>query len=121
MGIIDFLYKLFNKEPSQQDVIDERQKIKDDIRKKFKTELAFTDLEVDELLDVVKLTEIEIDDIKSSLARVNIDNPNTEQDVAQAVEQINQISRKMYEDIRKKAEIIIQRKKEYLASKKDQS
>lgn len=118
MSIIDFFYQLFNKEKDDRKiVIDERNKIKNDISQKFKTELGFTDLEVREILDIATLAEVEIEEIKIGLVGVNVNNPNTERDVEKAVEKINEISKKMYDDITKKAQFIMERKKEYNKSK----
>lgn len=120
MGISDFFAKLFAKEKDEyQEVIDERNKIKENISNNFKTQLGFTNLEVKELLDLVTLAEAEIEEIKRGLANVNINNPNTEIDVENAVKKINQVSQQMYEDIKTKAAIIMQRKKEFNANKND--
>lgn len=120
MGIVDFLFNLFNKEKDQyKELMDERSKIMEEFKTNYKTKLGFTDLEVKEVLDVFNLAQVEIEEIKRSLANVNMNNPNTEQDVQKAVEEINKISMKMYEDIRLKTAEILKRKKEFKDKQKD--
>ena len=111
MGILDFFKSIFIKEKAGQElIIDERNKIKNDIAKNFREKLNFTDLEIKEVLDIVTVAEAEIDEIKRSIARVNYNNPNTERDVENATNQINEISKQMAESIQKKAREIVERK-----------
>lgn len=120
MKILDFLKEvLFPEKKGAELIKDERDKIKNDIAKNFKEQLNFTDLEIKEILDIVTLAETDIAEIKRGLTNVNINNPNTEKDVQRITKQINDIGIQMSEDIKKKAQEIMQRKKLFRANKND--
>lgn len=120
MGIKDFFEKFNNddemaprldQEYGQKQIDDERNKIKNDIKKNFKEQLGFTDMEIREILAIVDKAETEINKIKSQLNNVYNDTFNTEDIVEEAQKKINQIALGMNLAIKKKTLEILERKK----------
>ncbi len=120
MGIKDFFEEFkkddemaprLDEEYGQKQIDDERNKIKNDIKKNFKEQLGFTDMEIREILMIVDKVETEINKIKSQLNNVYNDASDTEDIVDEAEKKINQIAIGMNLEIKKKTIEILERKK----------
>lgn len=127
MGIKDFFEEFkkddemaprLDEEYGQKQIDDERNKIKNDIKKNFKEQLGFTDMEIREILMIVDKVETEINKIKSQLNNVYNNTSDTEDIVDEAEKKINQIAIGMNLEIKKKTIEILERKKGFGNQKK---
>lgn len=106
---------LNKKDNSEEEVINaekERSGIRKEIKNDLKNKLKFSNSEINEVMEIIDTAEKEIDYLKNSLARVNINNENTEKDVELTTNKIREAGEKMALGIRQKtAEILLRKQK----------
>ncbi len=111
MGLFDKAAKKFGlKEKTKTDEIMEKRAIlKKQIAQNLKDK-GFSASEVNEVLDILKECEEEIQIIKDSMIGTNINNPNVIEDTTSALNQIRNLELKAGSEMREKIAEIIARK-----------
>ncbi len=108
-----FLDSFFGKEKTQTEKIKEdRDKIKTVLQGNLQ-KLGFTRLEIKEVLDIVTITEAEIQVLKDSLIGTNINNPDPLPIMEKVRDEIRALQQKMATDIKLKVQQIQKRKAEF--------
>lgn len=95
-----------NEKDNTQKILSEREKIKNQMERKLR-QLKFSDGEIEEVLDIIEMTEAKIEKVKVSLNGTNINTDDPTPKMRTALDEIKILQTKMALEVREKINEIL--------------
>ena len=110
MGLFDFFTGGDNSQDTVIEVTKNRGTLKNNIRVSL-MRCGFTEMEVNEVINVIELAEADIRIAEDSIKLCNINNPDPTRSMHAAIEDIRRYQKELAYDVRKKIMEIMERKR----------
>lgn len=110
MGLFDFFTGGDNSQDTVIEITKNRGTLKNNIRVSL-MRCGFTEMEVNEVINVIELAEADIRIAEDSIKHCNINNPDPTRSMHAAIEDIRRYQKELAYDVRKKIMEIMQRKR----------